>query len=107
MELCKNWAIRAWTREEVVATLQTKDPVLLGEAIVAIHMGQTETEKACKITREQNGRGWSHTTVNIGSYMASWVMAGKSLSGRWISKAVNVTIIHSGQLTRILNARAA
>ena len=58
MELCKNWETKAWTREEVVATLQTRDPILLGEAVVAIHMGQTQQERACKTTTEQNGRGW-------------------------------------------------
>jgi hypothetical protein len=105
MEFCNGWEFKSWTREEVVNTLKARNPILLGQAILAIHAGQTAQEQAFSETREQNGKGWSYKTVCQGSYMASWVRSGKILSGHWIDKAVTVTIIHSGQLVRILNSR--
>lgn len=56
-------------------------------AIVVLYQRQTSDEQATQSTKVHNGRGFASCDARRGSYMAKWILSGKSLNGEWLEKA--------------------
>ena len=56
-------------------------------AIVVLYQRQTADEQATQSTKVHNGRGFTACDARRGSYMAKWILSGKSLNGEWLEKA--------------------
>jgi len=105
--LFPSWPRMEYSLEMVKNVLSENDPILLGEAILALHSQQTHMEKVCKTTTEQNNAGFSMKTVSTGTYIATWLQGGlnRRISGKFIPMARSICWIHSKQITRLLNSR--
>ena len=56
-------------------------------AMVVLYERQTADEKATSSTRVHNKRGFASCDARSGTYMARWVLKGKSLNGEWLIRA--------------------
>lgn len=56
-------------------------------AVVVLYERQTADEKATQSTRVHNRRGFASCDARCGSYMAKWILSGKSLNSEWLEKA--------------------
>ena len=94
--------IRVWDKHKVVGLLST-DNRAVERAMVALYHRQTQDEKSTSTTKHSNGKGFSAAHSNLGSYYARWVLGGRRLTGRHLSRARMMAIYYAGQLAEIAN----
>ena len=95
---------KTWNREEINEMLET-NPRAVGRAMVALFNRQTEDEKRANDTKHSNGRGFAGYAARSGSYYAHWVLKGRTLTGRHLTKARKIALRHSRQLVEEANSR--
>lgn len=95
--------MKEWTRKEICALLVARDDAV-ERGIVRIYQGQTDDEKSAGSTKHKNNRGFNTTDARYGTYLARWVLDGKSLTGKYLSDARGMCLKYSRQLVEIANA---
>jgi hypothetical protein len=94
-----------WTVEQVKTKLNTNQK-WVERGLVALYKYQTTRERASKTTIVHNEMGFSAVDAHIGSYLAEWVLSGKTLNGKWVEKGRKIVLKYAIQLTGIANAKA-
>lgn len=93
-----------YTRQQIENRLR-QDARFVEHAILALFMQQTQIERERGETITKNGVGFRADCANRGSYIASWLLKGNRLSGRWVEDARKIALRHAGQLTDLANTR--
>ena len=94
--------MKTYTKEEIKDILNSSDKAV-EKGIVAIFKRQTRDEQNREYTIHHNNRGFNAFDAHRGSYYATWILAGKHLTGKHITKARKLIIKYAGQLTEIAN----
>src|ERR1035437_5082843 len=89
--------------EKSIAT----NPKAVEKAILAIYNRQTQDEKQERTTKYSNGIGFSGADVSLGGYLAGWLLSGKHLSGKFLSKGRLLAYKYRGQLFDIAKDKQA
>lgn len=76
-------------------------------AMVVLFERQTASEQSAHSTTESNGRGFSAFDAKSGTYYAQWVMSGRRLSGRFLTKARVMSLRYARQLLEVAEAKQA
>lgn len=108
----------------VVEMINSSNAVV-AKAMVILLSFQTRGERAIGATVESNGKGFSHRTEHRGTYFAKWVLnlaphcsdrqmelaidnylkgnfPGRALTGRFVSQAREIALLHRRQLESLL-----
>jgi hypothetical protein len=94
-----------WTRDKINALLIRSDKAVK-TAMLRLYAAQTADEQAVTIVRHLNRRGFSVSTVGIGSRLARRIDAGYPLSEGELRTARKIALWHSRQLVDLANAKA-
>jgi hypothetical protein len=70
-------------------------------AIVAIYNRQTEDEKSDSTTKVRNGMGFAGPDARIGTYYAKWILSGRTLTGKHLDKARQMSFHYIRQLVEV------
>lgn len=96
---------KVWTKDEIRENI-LKNSKWVERAIVAVYRRQTAMEQNAECTVEHNNIGFSACDAHNGSYMAKWILSGRSLSGKWLEKGRKIALKYCGQLTDYANANS-
>jgi hypothetical protein len=94
---------KVWTKDEIRENI-LKSSKWVERAIVAVYQRQTALEKQAECTSQDNNVGFSACDAHSGSYMAKWILGGRSLSGKWLEKGRKMALKYCGQLTTYANS---
>lgn len=93
---------RKYTQNHIRELLLVNDEAV-ERAILAIFRNQTDDEKSARVTKYQNGRGFTAAHAKLGSYYARWLAAGNKFSGTHKAKARKMALRYVRQLCEISN----
>lgn len=94
-----------YTKEDILKMLD-ENPRAVERALVRIYRAQTDAEKRTKSAMTRNKVGFSSSHAPLGTYLASWVLSGKRLTGRYLDKGREIAKAYAGtQLLRVANSR--
>jgi len=97
---------RTWTKEEIVARLQS-DASFLTRSLVVLYDRQTADEKAAEGTKHQNGVGFNGSDASYLSYVARYVISNRAvISGKHLEKVQKKLVKYAGQITAHANELA-
>lgn len=88
---------KVWTEKEIVELLG-KNNKAVEKAIVAVYNRQTADEKASYDTKHSNGVGFSGADAKFGTYLAKWILSGKSLNGKFLAQGRVLAVKYRAQL---------
>lgn len=88
---------------DFIRQMMVKDRRWLERGILAIYRKQTEYEKRVKRSYECNEVGFNAADAPLLSYLARWLLSGKSLSGKWKRLAWQRMPKYAGQLVKVIN----
>ena len=95
-----------FTRTDINALLEKSDKAV-ERGIVALYERQTGDEQCAAWTKHKNFRGFSKHNAKYGTYCAKWVLKGKPLTGKFLSRCRAICKYHSRQLAEEANAKLA
>ena len=85
------------TEHDILLLLQNSDAAV-ERAIVVIYNNQTASEQISNVTSINNGKGFSGPDAGYGSYLAKWILSGRHLSGKHLTRARNMSMKYRKQL---------
>lgn len=94
--------MKTWTVEEIKNLMATNDK-FIGMAVVQIYNCQTESEKYCKETEENNGVGFNGVDANILSSFAEFYKERGYLSQKQMQIARKKMVKYAKQVTKLAN----
>jgi len=93
-----------WTADRVRQMLETNQ-TWLERGVLAIYARQTWDEQEAHSTHLNNGVGFNAADASYLSYIATWLLSGKKLSGSHLENTRRRMLKYAGQLARIANAK--
>ncbi len=94
---------RVWTQDEIKELIQTNDAVLYG-ALKKLYARQTEDERNCRETKENNGVGFNGCDSRFLSSTAEFLIKTGFLTDKQKFVVRKKLIKYTKQLTRIANS---
>ena len=93
------------TKHTIRILLATNDKAV-ARAMVVLFDRQTQDEKQAESTTHHNNRGFNHGDAKKGTYMARWVLSGRTLTGHHLDRARRMAMRYAGQLAEVANEKA-
>lgn len=104
MPLNKKKAKSGWTKDEIIAMLDSRDDAVI-RAALAIYARQTEDEKSSMDTKWKNGIGFAANDAEGMTRFCNFVRADKTISSRFMAYARGRMKRYHRQLIEIANSR--
>ena len=93
---------KEWTEEDIITLLDNRQDAV-ERAILAIYKRQTAGEQITGHTIEANGVGFSSYDDKTGTYLATYILSNRHLTGIYIERARKLAKKYRRQLTEIAN----
>lgn len=98
--------IPVWTKESIQHLLRTSERAV-ERAVVQIYRRQTSTEQASGLTTQHNNIGFNAFDAPYLSYIAEWLLSGRSLNVKHLAKTRNKIVRYHRQLLELANEWSA
>lgn len=93
-----------YTTEDIRKLLDTNDRAV-ERAILHLYSQQTDDEQRARFSKYTNKVGFNGSDAGYGSYLATWLLSGKKLSGKHVVKARHMVRKYAGQLAKAANEK--